>query len=191
VIFLIRCGRNPVIYDDPPPLQLSISFFNSIPHFSTFRFSPWSKKILQISLANLGKNSSRGQESLFNTRYLNGNILSFWYWNQAIQKPKFIYVSRTTTLMQDSKWDKFILNNRIATKLRWKPSRERILCFHARFQKEISWASDIEIKKFKSSNSSMCPRLQLWWRIRSEIKSFWITESGRNLVGQKGSPGLI
>jgi len=37
----------------------------------------------------------------FNTRYLNGNILSFWYWNQAIQKSKFIYVSRTTTLMKD------------------------------------------------------------------------------------------
>jgi hypothetical protein len=26
--------------------------------------------------------------------------LSFWYWNQVIQKPKFIYVSRTTTLMR-------------------------------------------------------------------------------------------
>ena len=37
-----------------PPLQLSISFFNSIPHFNNFRFSPWSKKILRISPANLG-----------------------------------------------------------------------------------------------------------------------------------------
>jgi hypothetical protein len=127
----------------------------------------------------------------FNTRYSNGNILSFWYWNQAIQKPKFIYVSQTTTFMKDSKWDKFVLNNRIAIKLGWKPSRGRILCFHARFQTGISWVSDIKIKQFKISYSSTCLRLQLWWRIQSKIKSFWITESGRNLVGQKESPGLI
>ena len=37
-----------------PPLQLSISFFNSIPHFNNFQFNPWSKKILRISPANLG-----------------------------------------------------------------------------------------------------------------------------------------
>jgi hypothetical protein len=39
--------------------------------------------------------------------------LSFWYRNQAIQKPKFIYMSKTTTLMKDSKWDKIVLENRI------------------------------------------------------------------------------
>jgi hypothetical protein len=55
----------------------------------------------------LGKNSFRGRNPCFHTKYSNGNILSFWYWNQAIKKPKFIYMSRTTTLMEDSKWDKF------------------------------------------------------------------------------------
>jgi hypothetical protein len=120
----------------------------------------------------LGKNPFRGRNPCFHTKYSNGNILSFWYWNQAIQQPRFIYMSRTTTLMKDSRWDKFVLNNRIATKLGWKPSRDRILCFHARFQTWISWASHIEIKQFKSPNSSMRPRLQLWWRSRREIKSF-------------------
>jgi len=57
-------------------------------------------------------------------------------------------------------------------------------------QMGTSWASDIEIKWFKSSNSSTCLGLQLWWRSRSEIKSFYKTETGSNLVGQKGSPGL-
>jgi len=68
-IFLIQCGKNPVIYDDPtPPLQLSMSFFNSIPHFSTFRFSPWSKKKSFKSVPRTwAKNPSRGQESLLST----------------------------------------------------------------------------------------------------------------------------
>jgi len=150
-----------------------MSFFNSIPQFSTFQFSPWSKKNPLNHSRELGQNSfSQSGIPAFNTRYSNGNILSFWYWNQAIQKPKFIYVSRTTTLMKDSKWDKFVLNNRIATKLGWKPSRGKILCFHARFQTGISWVSDIGIKQFKSSNSSTCPGLQIWWGIWSEIKSF-------------------
>jgi len=150
-----------------------MSFFNSIPQFSTFQFSPWSKKNPSNQSRELGQKSfSRPRTPTFNTRYSNGNILSFWYWNQAIQKPKFIYVSRTTTLMRDSKWDKFVLNNRIATKLGWKPSRDKILCFHTRFQTEISWVSDIEIKQFKSSNSSTCFRLQIWWGSWSEIKSF-------------------
>jgi hypothetical protein len=46
-------------------------------------------------------------------RYSNGNILSFWYQNQVIQKPKIIYASRNTTLMEESKWDKIVLENRI------------------------------------------------------------------------------
>jgi hypothetical protein len=149
-----------------------MSFFNSIPQFSTFRFSPWSKKNPSNQSRELGQKSfSRLRIPAFNTRYSNGNILSFWYWNQAIQNPKFIYVSQTTTLMKDSKWDKFVLNNRIATKLGWKPSRGKILCFHARFQTEISWVFYIKIKQFKSSNLSMCPGLQIWWSW-SEIKSF-------------------
>jgi hypothetical protein len=52
-------------------------------------------------------------------------------------------------------------------------------------QTGISWASDIEIKWFKSPNSSTRLGLQLWWRSRSEIKSFYKTETGSNLVGQK------
>ena len=59
--------------------------------------------------------------------------------------------------MRDKKWDQFILNNRIATKIGWKPYRGRIICFHARFQTGIYWASDIEIKQFKSSNSFSVP----------------------------------
>ena len=69
---------------------------------------------------------------------------------KRFKSPKFIYTCRATTFMKDKKWDKFILKNIIATKLGWKPSCGRILCFHARFQTGISWASDIEIKQFKS-----------------------------------------
>jgi len=173
LISLFGAVETPSFYDDPVPTNfllisssiesLILSLFNSI-------LRP--KKILQIRPANLGKNPSRDRNPCFHTRYSNGNILSFWYWNQAIQKPKFIYGSRTTTLMEDSKWDKFVLNNRIATKLAWTPSRGRILCFHARFQIWISSASDIEIKQFKSPNSSTCPGIQLWWRIQSEKKLF-------------------
>ena len=113
--------------------------------------------------------------------------------------------------MKDLKWDKFVLNNKIATKLGWKPSHDkilcfharfqigiswasdiegRILCFHARFQTGISWASDIEINQFKIPNSSMCLGLQLWWRIQSEINSFWITELQPNSAGNLLAAGF-
>jgi len=67
-IFLIRCGKNPVIYDDPAPLSnfqcpSPIQSLN-LAHFNSF-LGP--KKILRISPANLGKNPSRGQESLLST----------------------------------------------------------------------------------------------------------------------------
>ena len=55
----------------------------------------------------------------------------------------------------------------------------------------ISWASDIKIKQFKNPKLSTRLGLQLWWRSRSEIKSFYRTESSSDLVGPKGSPGLI
>jgi len=45
----------------------------------------------------------------FPIRYFNVNILSFCYWNQVIQKPKFIYTCRTTTFTRDSRWDKIVL----------------------------------------------------------------------------------
>jgi len=157
MIFLILCDRNPVIYDDPAPLSsfqnpysiksLILALFNSV-------LGP--NKIPRIRLANLGKNLSRGKNPYFHTKYSNGNILSFWYWNQVIQKPKFIYVSRTTTFIKDSKWDKFILNNKIAAKLNWKPSRGRILCFHARFKQKY-----LELLISKSSNS----KAQIYLRV--------------------------
>jgi hypothetical protein len=53
LIFFIRYGKNPVIYDDPTPL----SSFNSIPHFSTFQFSPWSKKNPSNQSRELGQKS--------------------------------------------------------------------------------------------------------------------------------------
>jgi hypothetical protein len=59
------------------------------------------------------------------------------------------------------------------------------------FQTGISWAFDIEIMQFKNPYSSICTELQLSWRIQIQIKSFWKTESGRNLVGRNGSPNLI
>jgi hypothetical protein len=150
------------------------------------------KKILRISPANLGKNPSRGQESLLSTLDIQTGIS--WVFDIEIEWFKTPNSSTCTGLQLwwriQSEINSFWITE-LQPKLGWKPFRGRILCFHARFQTWISWAFDIEIKQFKSSNSSTCPRLQLWWRIRSKIKSFWITESGGNLVGQKGSPGLI
>jgi hypothetical protein len=57
-------------------------------------------------------------------------------------------------------------------------------------QTGISWAFDIEIKRFKSLNSSTCPGLQPWWRIQSEINSFWITESQPNSAGNLLAAGF-
>jgi len=71
------------------------------------------KKILRISPANLGYILPAAEFFCPHVRHSNGNILSFWYWNQVIQKPKFIYASRTKTLMKKSKWDKIFLHNRI------------------------------------------------------------------------------
>jgi hypothetical protein len=70
--------------------SLILALFNSV-------LSP--KKNPSNQAHELGLNPSRNRILYFHIRYSNGNILSFWYWNQAIQKPKFIYVSRTTTLM--------------------------------------------------------------------------------------------
>jgi hypothetical protein len=65
LIFLIRCGKNPIIYDDPAPLS-SFQYPSSIQSLilSLFNSVLGKKKILRISPANLGKNPSRGQESL-------------------------------------------------------------------------------------------------------------------------------
>jgi hypothetical protein len=68
---------------------------------------------IEFLVQNSGQDPSRGRNPYFHTRYSNENILSFWYRNQAIQKPKFIYASRTTTLMKELNWDKIVLKNRI------------------------------------------------------------------------------
>ena len=64
-------------------------------------------------MENSGQNPSRDRILHFYVRYSNMNILSFWYQNQVIQKSKFIYTSRNTTLIKDLKWEKIILKNRI------------------------------------------------------------------------------
>jgi len=67
--FFIRCGRNPVILWWSNSNQFPSDFiFNWIPYFITFQFSPWSKKILWIRPANLGKNPSHGRNPCFHTR---------------------------------------------------------------------------------------------------------------------------
>jgi len=55
LIFLIRCGKNPVIYDDPTPL-FSFQYPSSIQSLILTLFDSvlGPKKILQISPANLG-----------------------------------------------------------------------------------------------------------------------------------------
>jgi len=101
LIFLIRCGKNPVIYADPDPLS-SFQCPSSIQSLNLALFdSVLGPKCPSNQSRELGQKSfSRSGIPAFNTRYSNENILSFWYWNQVIQKPKFIYVSRTTTLMR-------------------------------------------------------------------------------------------
>jgi len=71
-------------------------------------------RVPRIRLANSGWNPSHGRILYFHARYSNMNILSLWYRNQAIQKPKFIYTYRISTFMGDPKWDKIFLKNRIA-----------------------------------------------------------------------------
>jgi hypothetical protein len=65
-----------------------------------------------------------------------------------------------------------------------------IPAFTLDIQTRMSWASDIKIKQFKSPNSSTCPGLHLWWRIRSEINSFWITELQPNSAGNLLAAGF-
>jgi hypothetical protein len=96
----------------PPSPAFQYHSSIQIPHFNTFRFSPWSKRNPSNQSRELGLYPSHGRIFCPHVRYSNGNILSFWYQNQVIQKPKFIYASRTKTLMKKSKWDKIVLHNR-------------------------------------------------------------------------------
>ena len=104
LIFLIRCGKNPIIYDDPAPLS-SFQYPSSIQSLilSLFNSVLGKKKSFESVPRTWAKILLAARNPCFHTRYSNGNILSFWYRNQAIQKPKFIYASRTTTLMKESK----------------------------------------------------------------------------------------
>jgi len=123
-----HCGRicwsYPCFSISSKPSQVSSNLYRQL--------APLFQSFFNSVLQTWGQNPSCGRKFLrqnfhFLIRYSNVNILSFWYWNQAIQKSKFIYTCRTTTFM----------------------------------------------------------------RIRGEIKSFYRTESGRNLVGKKWSPNLI
>jgi len=66
---------------------------------------------IEFLVEKSGQDPSRDRILYFHVRYSNGNILSFWYRNQVIQNPEFIYASRTTTLMKESNWDKIVLKN--------------------------------------------------------------------------------
>jgi len=68
---------------------------------------------IEFLVQKSGQDPSHGRILYLLVRYSNENIFSFWYRNQAIQKPKIIYASRNTTLMKESKWDKIILENKI------------------------------------------------------------------------------
>lgn len=85
-----------------------------------------------------------------------------------------IYAYRTTNLMKNPKWDKIVLKNIIANKLKLEPFswQYSLLNFTLDTPMGISWAFDIKIKWFKSPNSSTHLGLQLLWRVWSEIKSF-------------------
>ena len=68
---------------------------------------------IEFLVQNSSQDPSHGKILYFHVRYSNGNILSFWYRNQPIQKPKFIHAYRNITFMKESKWDKIILENKI------------------------------------------------------------------------------
>jgi hypothetical protein len=76
---------------------------------------------------NSSWNISRSRINCFLIRYSYGNILSFWYQNQKIQKPKFIYTYRSTTFLKDLKWDKFILKNRIWLQSSWSKGSHNLI----------------------------------------------------------------
>ena len=126
--FLIRCGRNPVI-------------------FMMIQFQP----------------------------------ISFWFHLQL--NPLFYHFSIQSLVQKKS----FESGLRTWAKILFAAG---IPAFTLNIQTGISWASDIEIKRFNSQNSSKYPRLQLWWRIQGEINSFWITELQPNSAGNLLATGF-
>jgi len=96
---------------------------------------------IEFLVQNSGQDPSRGRNPCFHIRYSKGNILSFWYRNQAIQKPNFIYMSRNTTLMKESNHFK-----------EQNPSRGRNPYFHTRYSNRnilIFWYQNQVIQKPK------------------------------------------
>jgi len=158
---VLRCQVIDIIvmFSDPDPV-----FFNSSNETDSLS-KVWNLSLINMinplniksgplnqDLKNSGWNPSCGRILCFSTKCLNENILSLWYQNQAIQKPKFISTYRNKTSMKDLEWDKIILKNRIATKLGWKPSRDRILFFHIRYSNGnilSLWYRNQEIQKPK------------------------------------------
>jgi len=67
-IFLIRCGKNPVIYDDPTPLS-SFQYHSSIQSLILAPFNSvlGKKNFFESIPRTWAKNPSRGQESLLST----------------------------------------------------------------------------------------------------------------------------
>ena len=65
------------------------------------------------------------------------------------------------------------------------PSRGMIMYFYTIHSTRISWVSEYQNLAIQIPNSFILIGLQLSWRIQSEKKSFWWTETARNLLGQK------
>ena len=78
LIFLIRCGRNPVIYDDPGPLS-SFQYPSSIKSLILALFNSvlGQKNNPSNQARELGLNPYRDKILCFHIRFSNGNILSF------------------------------------------------------------------------------------------------------------------
>ena len=147
---------NPRFFNSFKSGEISSNFIlNQLPYFSIFLIQSlvqktsftlarnWSSNFKNLAIRSLESNlqtqvkPSHSRILCFHIKYSNMNILSSWYRNQAIRKPKFIYASKTTTLMKDSKCDKIILKNR-----NWQQSG---------WQKEVSW-SDSEIDNVEHPN---------------------------------------
>jgi hypothetical protein len=116
----------------------------------------------EISVQNMGQNSARGRILYFHVRYSNRNISSSWYRNQAIRKPKFIYVCRTTTFTKDSRWDIIVLLDRIGPQ-NWSV-------------KMVSW-SDSKTDECRASRYDWeYPKNEpekLWWQQKFQCKT-WV-----------------
>jgi hypothetical protein len=146
---------------------------------------------LNQDLKNSDRNPSCSRILYFSTRCSNGNILSLWYRNQAIQKPKFISTYRTKTFIKDSKSDKIILKNKTAKNSGWNPSRGRILYFH-------NWYSNENILSFWYRNQEIQkPKFIYTYRTITFMKdSKWDKFILKNRIWpqspwSKGSPDLI